>query len=108
MIIPRAIFLNQSYQKSCIEHRHQLMKEKLRFKSAIVRVLRATENHKLGNIRIEMPCTEYPVLTSSAGGKHLAEIRNEIAMAGYDVFFIYTENGDVSFSVDWRVVVNNQ
>ncbi|PWW07815.1 hypothetical protein DES37_108243 [Mangrovibacter plantisponsor] len=108
MIIPRAIFLNQTYQKSCIEHRHQVMKEIRQFKSEIVRMLRATENHKLGNIRIEMPCADYPVLTSTGGREHLATIRNEITMAGYDVFFTYTESGDVSFSVDWRMVVNNQ
>ncbi|WP_152552453.1 hypothetical protein [Mangrovibacter sp. MFB070] len=60
--------MNQTYQKSCVEHRHQVMKEIRQFKSEIVRMLRATENHKLGNIRIEMPCADYPVLTVLVAG----------------------------------------
>lgn len=100
MIIPKAIFLQQTYRKNHDDLQRRLKNEYVLAISRIAGALHLPQNHKPGTLAVLLPTDEFPLLASSLSPDCLTEISNELQTAGYVVGMEKRNNGIV-FTLDW-------
>lgn len=101
MIIPKAKFLRHSYNKNKVNQQHLLKFELTNITSVIVNGLRKPANHKRGNLEFRILNSDYPILTSIGGTKHLSTMLEQFSCSGYVVQIKKDGPDGLLISLDW-------
>ncbi|HEY2451192.1 MAG TPA: hypothetical protein VGI71_00970 [Scandinavium sp.] len=100
MIIPKAVFLQQTYLRNKTDLHIRLKNEYTLAMSLIVGSLRLPQNHKLGALSVLLSADSFPLLCSGEQDETLGEIQKTLEAEGYSIVREIQHNG-ILFRIDW-------
>lgn len=101
MIIPRAIFLKQTWLKSQADLKGQARNERTLVTGRLAVTLRNPQSHRAGKVSVFFARDSYPVLTSGTCPDLMVSVVSAFEEAGYRVSVSVREDG-VDITLDWR------
>jgi hypothetical protein len=100
MIIPKAVFLQQTYLRNKTDLHIRLKNEHTLAMSLIVGSLRLPKNHKLGALSVLLSADSFPFLCSGGQDEALGEIQKTLEAEDYSIVREIQHNG-ILFRIDW-------
>jgi len=101
MIIPRAIFLKQSYLKNKQHLKVKISNEKTLIAGQLAIRLRNPQTHKYGTLTCFFCRNKYPILASGTCTELTLSLVSDFSSAGYKVTIADSEGG-IYITLDWR------